>query len=163
MNEIKAWFFGLQQQERIIVSGGAIALVLMLFYVAIWDPVHTGVTELEKKIARQAPALEWMQQAASEVSVLRSGQTAKKVTTGQSLLSLVDSTAKQGGLGNALKRVKPDGDKKVSVWFEEASFDGMITWLEKLNKTYSIEISSIVIDRKDTPGIIDSRVVLVGL
>ncbi len=160
---MRAWFLGLQQQERLTVSGGAIVLVLMLFYVAIWDPVHSGVAQLEKSIAKQAPLLAWMKQAANEVKDLRGSQSAKKNTSGQSLLSLIDSTAKKGGLGDALKRVKPDGDKKVSVWLELASFDDMIKWLENLNKTYAIEVSSLVIDRKDTPGIIDSRIVLVGL
>ncbi len=160
---MKAWFLGLQQQERMTVAGGAIVLMLMLFYVAIWDPVHTGVAQLEKNIAKQGPLLEWMKQAASEVKALRGSQSAKKITSGQSLLSLIDSTAKKGQLGNALKRVKPDGDKKVSVWLEQASFDDMIKWLENINKTYAIEVSSLVIDRKDTPGIIDSRIVLVGL
>jgi len=159
---MKNWFMGLQQQERLTVSAGAIALVVMLLYSAIWDPLHSGVEQLEKNIAKQAPLLQWMEEAANDVKILRGGQAAKKAAPGQSLLSLVDSTAKKGKLGNALKRVKPDGNTRVSVWLEQASFDDMVKWLEVLNRDYSIEIASLVIDRKDTPGIVDSRIVFVG-
>lgn len=159
---MKAWFLGLQSQERITVIGGAVALALMLFYVAIWDPIHTGVAQLEKSVAKQAPLLAWMKQAAIEVKTLRGGQAAQKLNSGESLLSLIDSTAKKGRLGNALKRVKPDGDKKVRVWLEQASFDDMVKWLENLNNFYDVEVLSLVIDRKDVSGIIDSRIVFVG-
>ncbi|NOX43715.1 MAG: type II secretion system protein M [Gammaproteobacteria bacterium] len=160
---MKTWFLGLQQQERVTVIGGAIALAIMLFYSVVWDPIHTSVAQLEKNVAKQGPLFEWMKQASNEVKELRDGQSSQKITSGQSLLSLIDSTAKEGQLGNALKRVKPDGDKKVRVWLEQASFDDMIKWLEGLNRAYTIEVSSLVIDRKDTPGIIDSRIVFVGL
>lgn len=160
---MKDWFTGLQKQERITVLSGAIALLMMLFYVAIWDPINSGVEELEKSVARQGPLLDWMRQAAVDVKKLTGSKSAPKSTAGQSLLSLIDSTAKKGGLGSALKRVKPEGNNKVSVWLEEASFDDAVKWMEQLNRSYAIEVSSLVIDRKETPGRIDSRIVFVSL
>jgi len=160
---MKDWFLGLQTQERITVTAGAVALAIMLFYVAVWDPIHSSVEQLEKNVAKQAPLLQWMQQAAEDVKNLKGTKSQLKSKAGQSLLSLVDSTAKSSKLGNALKRVKPDGEKKVRVWLENASFDAMVTWLEKLNKNYGIEVLTLVVDRKDVPGEIDARITFVGI
>ncbi len=160
---MKDWFLALQTQERINVTAGAAALAIMLFYVAVWDPIHSSVAQLEKNVAKQAPLLQWMQQAAEDVKNLKGTKSQLKSKAGQSLLSLVDSTAKSSRLGNVLKRVKPDGEKKVRVWLESASFDDMVIWMEKLNKSYGIEVLTLAIDRKDTPGRIDARITFVGL
>ena len=160
---MKDWFLGLQTQERITVTAGAVALAIMLFYVAVWDPIHSSVEQLEKNVAKQAPLLQWMQQAAEDVKNLKGTKSQLKSKAGQSLLSLVDSTAKSSKLGDALKRVKPDGEKKVRVWLENASFDAMVTWLEKMNKNYGIEVLTLVIDRKDVHGKIDARITFVGI
>jgi general secretion pathway protein M len=160
---MKDWFMSLQKQERITVMAGAAALAIMLFYVAVWSPIHSSVDQLEKNVAKQAPLLQWMQQAAEDVKKLKGTKSQLKSKAGQSLLSLIDSTAKSSKLGSALKRVKPDGEKKVRVWLESASFDDMVKWLEKLNKNYGVEVSSLVIDRKDRPGRIDARITFVGI
>ena len=160
---MKDWFLGLQTQERITVTAGAVALAIMLFYVAVWDPIHSSVEQLEKNVAKQAPLLQWMQQAAEDVKNLKGTKSQLKSKAGQSLLSLVDSTAKSSKLGDALKRVKPDGEKKVRVWLENASFDAMVTWLEKLNKNYGIEVLTLVIERRDGHGEIDASITFVGI
>ena len=160
---MKQWFESLQQQEKVLVAGGAVLLAIMLFYVALWEPLHDAVTAMEKDVAKQEPLLEWMKQAAVDVKQLKGKGDASKMKPGQSLLSLIDTTAKKNRLGNVLKRVKPDGNDKVRVWLEGASFDDTIKWVEKLESSYSIQVLSLVVDRKDASGVIDSRIVFSGV
>lgn len=159
---MKEWFQGLQQQEKMTIISGGVVLAIMLFYVAIWEPLHDGVDALKKDVARQGPLLEWMKQAAADADRLKKKGGTTRAKTGQSLLSLIDSSAKRSGLGNALKRVKPDGNDKVRVWLEDASFNKSIKWIEELDKTYAIQVSTLVVDRKETPGMVDSRIVFIG-
>jgi general secretion pathway protein M len=158
---MKEWFSNLQPREQIMVLSGAVVLVILMFYLIVWDPLNKSVDTLENTVTEQESLLKWMQNAAAEAQRLRGTQTRPATRgSGQSLLSLIDSTAKSGQLGGALKRVKPDGDDKVHVWLENASFDDMVKWLESLQRTYAIEVLTITIDRQDIPGRVDARVVV---
>jgi general secretion pathway protein M len=161
---MKEWYAGLAPRERLIVQGGAIALALMLFYATIWDPLTGGARARADAVSEQQKLLAWMQQASEDVKRLRpaSAQAVAQLPAGQSLLGVIDQTAKSSGLGAALKRVKPEGENKVSVWMEDAAFDDMVRWLETLRRTYGVEIDNIVVDRKNVVGKVDARIEFAG-
>lgn len=157
---MKAWFNGLEANERRMLIGGGALLLVLLLYVGIWEPLTHKVESLRASTAEQESLLAWMRGAAKEVKQLRgrSGQQAQP-TSGQSLLSLVDRTAKAGRLGTALKRVQPDGDDKVGVWLESASFDDVVRWLSSLESRQGVQVVSSVFQAKDDPGLVDVRLV----
>lgn len=157
---MKAWFMGLEANERRMLTGGGGLLLVMLLYLGIWEPLHNKVDSLRASTAEQTSLLAWMRSAAQEVKQLRgrAGQPTK-LASGGSLLSLVDSTAKSGRLGEALKRVQPDGDTKVRVWLEAASFDDLIRWLSTLETRYGVHVESSVLQALDNPGRVDARLV----
>jgi general secretion pathway protein M len=160
---MKEWFADLQPRERAIVVAGAIALALLLFYAAVWDPLTGGARAKAEAVAESVSLLQWMQQSAQEAKRLRPGAIAPaQLPEGQSLLGVIDQTAKGAGLGAALKRVKPEGENKVSVWLEEAAFDDTVRWLENLKRVYGVEVDNIVVDRKNAPGKVDARIELAG-
>lgn len=157
---MKEWFASLEQRERRLVMAGAVLLGFMLMYVAVWEPITNKVNTLRVSTLEQASTLRWMRQAAQEVKKLRgSGGNRAKATSGQSLLSTVDSTAKSGRLGAALKRVQPDGESRVRVWMEAASFDDVMRWLVLLDTRYSIQVENSVFEMKQEPGRVDARLV----
>ena len=82
-----------------------------------------------------------------------------KPASGQSLLSLVDRTAKSGRLGTALKRVQPDGDEKVGVWLEAANFDDLVRWLAALETRHGVRVVSSVFQALEASGSVDARLV----
>jgi general secretion pathway protein M len=144
---MKAWFAGLEPRERLLVSGGAVVLVLLLLYVMIWEPIASGYRELQENVAEQTQTLAWMQQAAAQIKALqRSGAGGARGLGGRSLLAVVDQSARTGGLGDSIKRIEPDGSKGVKMWLEGVAFDPMILWLGKLTRTYQIETSLITIE-----------------
>ena len=161
---MKAWFAELQRRERMMVIVGAIALGLLIFYAAVWDPLVSGARSKAAAVEEQQKLLQWMQKSAEEVKRLRpaGGSATAQLPPGQSLLGVIDQTSKSANLGGAVKRVKPEGANKVSVWLEEASFDDTMQWLENLRRTYGVEVDNIVIDRKNTPGKVDVRIELTG-
>ena len=157
---MKEWFASLEQRERHLVIGGAVLLGLMLMYVVVWEPLTNNVNNLRVSTTEQASTLRWMRQAAQEVKKLRgSGGNRAKSTSGQSLLSMVDSTAKSGRLGAALKRVQPDGEKRVRVWMEAASFDDVMRWLVLLDTRYGVSVENSVFEMKQEFGRVDARLV----
>ncbi len=157
---MKAWFMGFEANERRMMIGGGGLLLVMLLYVGIWEPITNKMDTLRVSTAEQQSLLTWMRGAAQQVKQLRghAGQSTK-LTSSDSLLSLVDSTAKSGRLGAALKRVQPDGDAKVRVWLEAANFDDLVRWLTTLETRHGIHVESSVFQALDNPGRVDGRLV----
>ena len=156
---MKHYLQNLQPRERRTLLAGAIALGLLLFYVMVWDPYHSHILQLEEDVAEQQATLTWMRQAAAEIKNLR-GTASKPAANAGSLLATTDSTARNHGFSEALKRVQPDGQRSVRVWLENAPFDDVMRWLDTLMESHGVAISTLVVDPGESPGLVDARVVL---
>lgn len=164
MDEIKQYWQQLNSRERIMLGVAGVVIGIMFLYLVILEPIMNDAKRLEAQLAEQQKLLSWMEDAASEAkSLSRSGGKKIKVGNGgQSLLGVIDRTAKAGQLGDSMKRVEPDGSNRVRVWLEQASFDDTMRWLEKLQKDYSMDIDSVVIDKEEAPGRVNVRLVFKG-
>ena len=150
---------GLQPRERTMLLFGGLALLIALVYFLVWQPIMSARTEIKQEVQQKLALLHWINDASSEAKSLRgtTGQGGKtKDPGGKSLLSLVDQTAKQQGLGSVMKRVEPDG-KQVRVWFEAASFDQLVVWLEKLSSENGVYPDSMTVERSRAAGLVDAR------
>ena len=144
---MKEWYLGLELRERQLVNGGGAVLLLLTLYLMIWEPIVSGHADLRDDVQRQQETLAWMQQAAVQINALKgSSGGSPRGLGGRSLLAVVDQAARSGGLGDAIKRIEPDGSKGVKVWFEGAAFDPMILWLGKMVKSFQIEPSIITLE-----------------
>ena len=155
----------LKPRERIvlILLSGVVSIVLL--YIAVLEPFQLKVEQLESRIVKQKADIQWMQNAAQEIKQLQgsaTGNSQRDLRRGQSLLALVDRTAKQNKLASAMTRVEPDGSKRVRVWLEKATFDDVMKWLFKLQNDYQLEIESAVVDRTEDDGRVDVRLVFLG-
>ena len=161
---MKAWFMQLAARERHLVIAGATLLMIFLLYLLVWEPLIKHRQELRKTVKEQQVLVEWMQQASRAAAQLHAarGSTVGKLPAGQSLLAVVDQSAKSSGLGAAMKRVEPEGQDIVRVWFEQAKFDELIRWLEGMQLNFGVGVVSIVLERQDQPGLINARVTLQG-
>jgi general secretion pathway protein M len=144
---MKDWFAGLEPRERLLVSAGAVVLVLLMLYLMIVEPIAGNYRELKEGVAEQKQTLAWMKQAAAQVQALKRGGAGNaRGLAGRSLLAVVDQSARGGGLGSSIKRIEPEGNKGVKVWLEAAAFDPMILWLGSLDKTYQVKPSIITLE-----------------
>jgi len=153
---------GLDRRQRsLVVSAAAILGVLII--ALIWGSLLKDVEHLKSIVAEQHKLDQWMQRASKEAMQLRGVTTGNSAVTGnKSLLALVDETAKQSRLGQALKRVEPEGQDKVRIQLDSAIFDDMAQWLEKLELNYNIHVERISVDKLDQAGYVNARVTLAG-
>jgi len=151
----------LQVRERRIVLAGAVVLLLMGLYVLVWEPLVDGRARLAREVAEQRALLGWMEQSAREVQALR-GSSAPRRNSGQSLMAVVDRTARAEGLADVLERVQPDGEKAVRVWLSQAPFDQSLRWLDKLMASQGVRVTGLVVERGDVAGKADLRITLEG-
>jgi general secretion pathway protein M len=160
MNErLKLYWQQLQPRERRILLLGAAAVVIMAAYVLAWEPLVEGRARLQRDVAEQRVLLGWMEQSAREVQALR-GSRAPQRNTGQSLMAVVDRTARAQGLGQALERVQPDGETAVRVWLKQAPFDQSLRWLDQLIATQGLRVTGLVVERGNEAGKVDARITL---
>ena len=159
------YWMQLRPREQLLLSLAGLVLLLALLFLLVWEPVMQEHRRLQQNLVQQQQLLAWMQQSAAEVRRLQGGkgqQRQDRARAGQSLLALIDSTAKRARLGAALKRVEPDGAGRVRVWLEQAAFDDLVRWLGQLQQRYGVRVDSIAVDRDDKPGRVAARVVFAG-
>lgn len=163
IQQFLAFWMQLKPRERTMLSVGAAFFVLVFIYLAIWEPLVNKADRLKTAVKEQKELVQWMQRASQEARQLQgSGANRARPTTGQSLLGVIDATAKRGDLGNAMKRVEPEGANRVRVWMEQASFDDMIRWIDQLQTEYSFAVESAVIDKEPISGRVSARLVFTG-
>lgn len=158
---MKEWFLSLTQRERTMVQYAASVVVVFIIYLFVVDPIITNYAKNKKNVATATQTLEWMQSAALEVKQLRGGSSLPERPQGkQFILSMVDRSAKKAGLGRVMKRVQPEGDSGVRVWFENASFDELIKWLSVIELKNGLSVNEINIEQTESTGLVNVRVFL---
>jgi type II secretory pathway component PulM len=78
----------------------------------------------------------------------------------ESLVVLIDRTARECGLGASLTGQTPNGDNGIRVRLEQAEFDKLVVCLGSLQQSHSVNIESANIDRTAKPGFVNASLVL---
>ena len=161
MQKLKDWYAGLNERERIIVSVGAILVLLAAIYILALGPFYKAVADRAERVERKEADLAWMRSVASEVQVLGAGRpVGAAAPSDESLVVLVDRTAREAGLGTALTGQTPNGQTGIRVRMEGAAFDIVMTWLGNLQLNQAISVESAQFDRTATPGQVNASIVL---
>jgi general secretion pathway protein M len=160
---MKAWLDNLEPRERRAVLLGGGAALAFLVYALVWLPLAERYEHTHQRVIEQRAAYEHMVAQAAEVRRLReTAPTVVRTGGGQSVLALVDRTAREAGLGAALKRVEPDGPSGVRVWLEQAPFRELTLWLTRLEHSHGVRAVTVTMDRPDRPGTVNARINFAG-
>ncbi|OSM05326.1 type II secretion system protein GspM [Magnetofaba australis] len=152
----------LNDRERKLVLGGGGALIVLLLVFGVWLPISDHVSAQQREVSLQRQDLAWMRQAAEEVGRLRAqGATAKgaQAAPGESLMSLADRSAREQGLGGAIRRIEP-AEKGVSVRLEGVGFDRMMQWLGHVREQFGVMVTRADVERANDQGGVNARLVL---
>ena len=80
--------------------------------------------------------------------------------SGESLVVLVDRTAREAGLGAALRDQSPNGNAGLRLRIEAAPFDTLVTWLIALEKQYSVGVESASVTSTRQQGVVNGQLLL---
>ena len=156
--QIRQWFFSLPTKEQWMVSGTGALLIITLFYLVIWEPLHLGLDEELQKQQSQQEILLWMQQAADEVKTLRSSGSSSTIRDKNKPTTLViEQAIKNAGLQTSVKKIESSGNNGAKVTLDEAAFNQMLVWLNTLATHNGIQVVSANIDRAENPGRVNAR------
>ena len=160
---MKQYWQQLKPRERMLIMIGGGVFSILMVYLIVLEPLSKNVDDLTVKIEKQSALIKALKTMSQEVVALQrgSGGSASSKRQGQSLLVLVDRTSKRDKLGESITRIEPDGSARVRVWFESAAFDDLTKWLATLETKYNIIVETIVIDKTQTTGRVNVRLVFV--
>jgi general secretion pathway protein M len=154
------WLNTLEQRERVIVIGGAICLVIMLFYLAIWEPITSRHGKQQLQYESQRQLYNWMKNASAEIRSLNSaGNSTTARSRNQSISSLADRSATTSGIKPFIEKIE-QSKKGVNVRLKSANFDRIVIWLTDLENKYGIIASKVKLEKTETKGAVNARITL---
>ena len=143
-----------ERDRRTLLIGGVVAALLLLYVVIQLD---SSVSSAHKRIVKKQTDLAWMRTAAPELAATGGVHIG---TNGQSLLVLIDSSARESGLANSLAGSDPAGPGGLSVRLQKAPFDTLILWLSRLSQQNGIRVDTASIESAGSPGLVNAALVL---
>jgi general secretion pathway protein M len=156
--KLQAWLASLSERERRMVTWGGIGAAVLLFFGAAVLPLYAAAGRGEQRVEQKRQDLEWMRSVAGELRA--AGPAQAQGATGQSLIVIVDESARASGLGSALTGTQPSGTGGVRVRLEGAAFDIAVAWLASLERQYGLVIESATVDRGAQSGVVNVSVVV---
>jgi general secretion pathway protein M len=154
---MRAWYENLSERDRRVVTiGGVIVLVLVLL--AIILPLNTQISLARKRITTKQADLAFIQSVAPQVA--SAGPGAAGGANAESLVVLIDSSARESGLGKSLASSQPTGDKGLRIRLDKAPFDALVAWLARLSQQHGVRVESAEIESAGEVGLVNAGLVL---
>ena len=161
IQKAKHWFHSLPVKEQRMVLATSLIIVITLFYLMIWEPIHLGLQDAQLKKQTQNKSLLWMRQAATEVRALRATGSQSTIRDKNKPTTLVvEQTIKNAGLKPSVSKIESSGKNGARVTLNEAAFNQVIIWLNTLSTHNGIQVSSATIERGSKPGLANVRITL---
>ena len=145
----------LAPHEQKLVKVGGLALVAIVIF-GVLMPLDSTVSKARTRISRKQADLVWMKSVAPFLAA--SGPAHNN--NGESLIVIIDRSARESGLGSSLAGTDPSGPGGIQVRLEKASFDAIIGWLSRLSQQNGIGVDGVTIDGAGTPGLVNAALVL---
>lgn len=153
--ELEARLAQLSERERRMLAVGAL-LAVAIFIFGILLPLDHSVAQARERLVKKRSDLAWMQRVAPELALAPPPPS----SSGESLLVIVDRSARESGLASSLAGSDPGAPGTLSVRLHNAPFDTLIAWLARLAQQNGIRVDSATIDGAGAPGVVNAALVL---
>jgi len=155
---MRDWFEGLAERERLALMLGAVALVLVLFFVAVWQPVADRNRSLAAELEERNHDLAWMASAAVQIKALEGNSETAQVDDGRTLIARVTSELRADKVEAG--QIRPEGENRLRLTIEGVRFTALLPPLERLRNRYGVRVREAAVEPAATAGLVDARLVL---
>jgi type II secretory pathway component PulM len=153
--KLQEWYASLAERERRTVVIGGIAAAILLLVGGVWKLDAAADSAVSRVEAKRAD-LAWMQAVAPRL------RTMPAQRPDESLPLLVDRTAREAGLADALSGSEPAGQGSLRVRLQGASFDAMVVWVGRLQQERGVVVEVANVDATEAEGLVNASLVLRG-
>jgi general secretion pathway protein M len=157
MDNLIAWFKAQSPRDQRVAIGAAVILCIIVIG-GIFIPLDTSVSRAHARVQHKQADLAWMRQVAPQLAAAGSAVTAP--ASQRSLIVVIDTSARESGLGSALNSSEPAGRGALRVRLDKAPFDTLVQWLARLSQQNGIHVESASIDAGGAPGLVNASIEL---
>lgn len=155
---MRGWFERFTPREQLSLLFMAVVLVLFLGYQLAWRPLGSAVEQLRARNVATAEVLARVDVMVAEILALRAaGEQRPRVA---SLTGLVNATSKEFGL--VIARLQPGSQGDLQLRLENAGFESLLRWLERLEAGYGVLVSEVSIAETGTGGRVNATLRLIA-
>ena len=161
MNALKSWFLMLSSREKTLVSVATVAVIVMLFWLLILNPILSSHESLTKLTQSKQTELQLMQRQGAMVKQLQrqsSATTTKKVTGNPQ--QLIEKALQTWRLKSTLQRMQSRGVNKVILSLKKAEADKVMRFIHDLEQKYGLNTNEMILKKSKTIGMVDVRLIL---
>ena len=156
---MKDWFDELAQREKVMVVGGAVFVIIAVFYALLWAPLTASNARLASDVEADRKTLNELRRVEGRLTPPNGAGGGR--TSNQSLAIVVSQTVVRFELRDALVRNNPSSDDStVTVRFEDAAWDSLVNWLNTLETSNGLGVRSSSFNRTGDNGRVDATVTL---
>lgn len=145
-------------RERLIVGIAALALFGVAVHALIIEPYQLRLQTLQDDLEQQRADLEWMRSAVQRLP-LGGVVVANDAEIDGTLANFIDQAVRQQGLSSQLSSMSPVGDDVIRMRLSAVDFNRLVGFIARIY-TSGLEVRDIRITATDTPGLVDSNIVL---
>ena len=149
-----SWWKNLNQREKLLISLGIPLLLVVMFYLYMWQPLSKELSQLRLKVPENNATLAWMNHQLA--SFEKPTDPAQSSGQNQPLLTVIERVAINTKVKDAIQRVQPGNDGSVEIWFQEAVADQLFLWIDQLSGSQVAVVSATI--TRATPGLVSARV-----
>jgi general secretion pathway protein M len=152
---LTSWYQSLVPREQLVVRTGAIAGAVLIVVGGLLQ-AHAALGRAEQRVATKRGDVAFIRSVLPELRAAPVPQAG-----GQSLVTVVDRTTREAGLGANLHGAEPSGISGVRVRLEGAAFDQLLTWLLRIEREYGLAVQAATLEKTDAPGRVNASLTLV--
>lgn len=157
MKQITQWYANQTPRDRLVLqTGGVIALLIIL--VGIFLPLQRNLSQARAQLQTKHDDLAWMKQVAPTLAAAGPGPVAS--ATQESLVVVVERSAGELGLAQAISGTQPSANGGLSVQMQEADFNSLTAWLARLSSQHGVRVESASITGSKNPGVVSATLQL---
>lgn len=153
---MREWYAKLAPREQLFVKLGAAAVAVMLL-LALIVPLNRNIAQARQRVANKQADLAFIQQA---IPQLAAAGPAVAPASPETLVVLVDSSAREGGLGKSLSSSQPTGTGSLRIRLDHAPFDGIVAWLARLSQQHGVSVESAEVEAAAETGFVNATLTL---
>jgi type II secretory pathway component PulM len=157
MMRLREWYANLADRERLFVNVGAIAIAVLLLLGLIL-PLNRNISQGRVRVAAKQADLAFIQNAAPQIAA--AGPAGAGGASGESLVVLIDSSARESGMGKSLTSSQPTGDGGLRIRLDHVAFDGLVAWLSRLSQQHGVRVETAEIESAGEAGLVNASLVL---
>lgn len=145
-------------REKAIVAVALLVVLGLGLHALVIEPYQQRAAELRGALDQQRADLDWMKSVVARLPA--GGATVADAEIRGTLANFIDQTVKSQGLTAQLSQMSPVGIDEIRMRYSAIDFNRLIKFVAQVSES-GLEIKDIRITAVDSPGIVDSSIVLV--